>query len=242
MSYDFEKASRRIDNVLNGELSIRTGVVRKEGEMDFKHAEKGYIAAIAVDIVGYKRMCDINNEKTVIKIMQSFVHEVLAVGKNTLGDSYRSFSLAGDQVILIAECSMKETVEKVLNTTYYLNSLGNMLSKKAGKKGINFSYGIGAAVSENNYAYLYGIYGSESRNEVAVIGDSIPLACTLSEAANRNGFNKIIIDSMLFDNVPERIKADVSNWFKRCTIKSSIWAYQADVFFRNFEEFVNNVA
>lgn len=164
-----------------------------------------WATTISVDIRNFKKMCDLYNLPSVIKLTQAFSSSLIKIMKEN--ENYRYSTANGDEIIGVFSSSRKEKINDNFNTAILCNSFVNYLFpkllKEKGYNSIEFKAGIGVWTSNDNSIIRYGEKGSANESHVTVIGSTINWASFLAKKSMKGNNCEILFNNLTKINLTE---------------------------------------
>lgn len=143
MSYDVDKSSERMDDILDASNSnfADKDSIPARSDLTFKNGYYVNITAIFIDIVGSSDMTDEHKRPTLAKMYRAFLSECVAI-MNAEYDC-KEISINGDCVWGVFDTPYKSDIDEVISVAAKLNSMIKILNYKLRKKGYSeISVGI----------------------------------------------------------------------------------------------------
>lgn len=202
MSYDVEKSSDRMDDILNSSNSnfMDKSSIPLRSELTFKNGYYVNVTVIFIDIVGSSDMTDEHKRPTLAKMYRVFLSECVAIMNSEY--NCKEISINGDCVWGVFDTPYKSDIDKVISVAAKLNSMIKILNYKLRKKGYS-EISIGIGVDYGRALMVKAGYSGSGINDIIWMGDVVNSACHLCNKAGRNFRKVIIISKTVYDNLNE---------------------------------------
>nr|WP_207747694.1 adenylate/guanylate cyclase domain-containing protein [Clostridium butyricum] len=202
MSYDVEKSSERMDDILNSSNSNFTDKksIPLRSELTFKNGYYVNITAIFIDIVGSSDMTDEHRRPTLAKMYRAFLSECVAIMNSEY--NCKEISINGDCVWGVFDTPYKSDIDNVIYISAKLNSMIKILNYKLRKKGYS-EISIGIGVDYGRALMVKAGYSGSGINDIIWMGDVVNSACHLCNKAGRECRKVIVISKTVYDNLNE---------------------------------------
>lgn len=230
MSYDVQKSSERMDEILNASddnYSDKDSITSRS-DLTFKNGYYVNVTAIFIDIVGSSDMTDEHKRPTLAKMYRAFLSECVAI-MNSEADC-KEININGDCVWGVFETPYKRQVDNVVSVAAILNSMIQILNYKLRKKGYS-EISVGIGIDDGRALMVKAGYSGSGINDVIWMGDVVNSACHLCNKAGRNSRKVIVISSAIYNNLNEHNK----NFFYRFT-DACVNYYEGDIVNTSMEE------
>ena len=236
MYYDYESGMKRIENILNNNISINNKDLPKDdSNFTYENGIRCWIGSIFVDIIKSSEIIEKTNEIEVSKILRSFSSEIIAIMNSS--DNMREIGIRGDCVYGIYATPTKDVVYELFMISAYINNLITMLNKLLEKKRYkNICVGIGVAIGED-LVVKAGQKGT-GINDRIWIGNAVVKASNLANVAGRNGKKTIGYSLLAYNNFIEKLEIEVPNsktWFNYDNLND---AYFGNIVIPDFEKWI----
>lgn len=217
MDYNFKEGKARVVEILNNQTDVteKDKVPVPDGSFSFNNGFYSWVTSVFVDIRDSTILFSKNKKTTVARIVRAFTSEVIEILRQD--DNLREIGVRGDCVYAIYTCSQKNEDYEVLDKTIYVNTFIDMLNKLLQEKGLStLKVGIGIATSQD-LVVKAGRKGSSISNLVW-IGRAVTFASKLSNIANKNGNDAILMSRLFYNGIIDQLKKincgqNVDGWF-----------------------------
>lgn len=197
--YDYKAGKKRIKEILNNKLQvIENNKIPSNESFTFSNAYYGWVTAIFVDIRNSTDLFSKDDKEIVSKMIRSFTSEVIEILRKD--DLLREIGIRGDCVYAIYTTPTKESIEEMMDKSFYINTFMKMLNKLLDEKGFSrISVGIGVSTAQE-------LVVKAGRKDVGInnsvwIGDAVTKASNLSSLGNKNGYKSIVLSSLTHSNI-----------------------------------------
>ena len=218
MSYDVEKSSERMDDILNSSNSnfIDKSRIPLRSELTFKNGYYVNITAIFIDIVGSSDMTDEHRRPTLAKMYRAFLSECVAIMNSE--HNCKEISINGDCVWGVFDTPYKSDIDEVIYVSAKLNSMIKILNYKLRKKGYS-EISIGIGIDYGRALMVKAGYSGSGINDIIWMGDVVNSACHLCNKAGRDFRKVIIISKTVYDNLNEHNQVLFSSYLDGWTTR-----------------------
>lgn len=218
MSYNVEKSSERMDDILNSSNSNFTDKysIPLRSELTFKNGYYVNITAIFIDIVGSSDMTDEHKRPTLAKMYRAFLSECVAIMNSEY--NCKEISINGDCVWGVFNTPYKSDIDEVISVSAKLNSMIKILNYKLRKKGYS-EISIGIGIDYGRALMVKAGYSGSGINDIIWMGDVVNSACHICNKAGRNFREVIIISAIIYNNLNEHNKGLFSSYLDGGTIR-----------------------
>lgn len=203
-SYDVEKSSGRMDDILNASDNDYSDQedykIPSRDKLTYTNGFYVDVTALFIDIVGSSDMTDKHKRPTLAKMYRAFLSECVAIMNSW--EICKEININGDCVWGVFETKTKNDVDKVTDVAAQLNSLIMILNYKLKKKGYS-EIKVGIGIDDGRALMVKAGYAGSGINDVIWMGDVVNSACHLCNEAGRDGRKVIIISSYVYNNIPE---------------------------------------
>lgn len=205
MAYNYKEGKKRIEEILNNEITIyESGTIPKsEDVFTFSNGYYTWVTAIFVDIRDSSSLFSkkaLEDKQSTAKVVRSFTSEIIEILKSD--DNYREIGIRGDCVYAIYSTPLQYDILKCADLTVEINTYIKMLNKMLGEKNIeSISAGIGMA-SDRELIIKAGRSRSGINSKVW-IGNAVTRASNLSSLGDKFGGHRIYFSSLSYDNFIE---------------------------------------
>ena len=144
MSYDVDKSSDRMDDILNASDNYYCDKdsIPARSDLTFKNGYYVNVTAIFIDIVGSSDMTDEHKRPTLAKMYRAFLSECVAIMNAEI--DCKEININGDCVWGVFDTPYKSYIDNVISVAARLNSMIKILNYKLRKKNYSeISVGIG---------------------------------------------------------------------------------------------------
>ena len=215
--YDYKAGKKRIKEILNNKLQvIEDSKIPKDNNFTFSNAHYGWVSAIFVDIRNSTDLFSKDDKVIVSKMIRSFTSEVIEILRKD--DLLREIGIRGDCVYAIYTTPTKESIEEMMDKSFYINTFMKMLNKLLDEKGYStISVGIGVSTAQE-------LVVKAGRKDVGInnsvwIGDAVTKASNLSSLGNKNAYKSLILSSLTYSNIidlfVEQNSTESKFWFSQ---------------------------
>lgn len=215
--YDYVAGKRRIVEILENKLEvIDSNELPNEESFTYSNSYTSWITAIFVDI---RRSLDLfSNEDMVLvsKVIRSFTSEVIEIFRKS--ENLREIGIRGDCVYSIFTTPTKASIGDILDMAFYANTFMKMLNELLEAHGLpTVRVGIGLSTAKD----LVVKAGRKDTgiNSMVWIGDSATKASKLSGVGNKSGYAPIVLSSLTYSNVIDKLVEDsgekAQSWFSK---------------------------
>ena len=216
MPYDYKAGKKRVQAILNSGLSVKTErTIPSVAKLTHNNSYKTWITGIFVDIRKSADLFSKEDQVMISKIIKSFTSEVVTVLKDTNLNCLEQ-GIRGDCVYAIYNTPAQVDMDKVLDISYWINTLINMLNKLFSQKGYpQIQIGIGISTAEE-LIIKAGRYTDDpdeniDNNAVVWVGKAVSLASKFSSFGHKNGTSTIVISEITYGNINDDNKSFFSS-------------------------------
>ena len=205
MSYDVQKSSERMDEILNASNDNYSDKdsIPSRSDLTFKNGYYVNVTAIFIDIVGSSDMTDEHKRPTLAKMYRAFLSECVAI-MNAEVDC-KEININGDCVWGVFEAAYTFQIDNVISVAAKLNSMIQILNYKLRKKGYS-EISVGIGIDYGRALMVKAGYSGSGINDAIWMGDVVNSACHLCNKAGRNFRRVIVISSAIYNNLNEHNK------------------------------------
>ena len=204
---------------------------------------KGYdvwVTAVFVDIRDSTNLIFNNeNQQEAFKIINSFTSEVIEIMHSN--DNYHDIGIRGDCVYGIYSTHYKKDTYEAANVAFYINTYIEMLNKKLEENNLQkISVGIGVATSKTIVLKSGRKY--KNINDNIWFGEAVSLASHLSNVANKEFEDPILLSNTTYDNIIDDMynnNSDAKTWFNR-VIYGDYEIYRCNVVKTEFNNWIKD--
>lgn len=218
MSYDVEKSSKRMDDILNASdndycdkksLPLRSSLT-------FKNGYYVNVTSLFIDIVGSSDMTDEHRRPTLAKMYRAFLSECVAIMNSEY--NCKEISINGDCVWGVFDTPYNSDILKVISVSANLNSMIKILNYKLRKKGYS-EISVGIGIDYGRALMVKAGYSGSGINDIIWMGDVVNSACHLCNKAGRDYREVIIISETVYEKLDEDTKELFSMYWDGLTIR-----------------------
>lgn len=212
ISYDINKSSDRIDEILNANNSNYSDkdYIPSRSSLTYTNGYYVNVTALFIDIVGSSDMTDEHLRPTLAKIYRSFISECVAIMNSE--QICKEINIQGDCVWGIFETPSKSDIDTVIDVSAKLYSMVEILNYKLSKKGYT-QISVGIGIDYGRALMVQAGYSGSSINEVIWMGDVVNSACHLANKAGRNGRKVVIFPYVIYNNINEHNKVLFKSYY-----------------------------
>lgn len=205
MSYNVEKSSERMDEILNASDNnfCDKDSLPMRNDLTFKNGYYVNVAAIFIDIVGSSNMTDKLKRPTLAKMYRAFLSECVAI--MNAETKCKEISINGDCVWGVFDTPNGSDIDNVISVAARLNSMIRILNYKLRKK--NYSeISIGIGIDYGRALMVKAGYSGSKINDVIWMGEVVNSACHLCNKAGRDGRKVVIISNSIYEKLNKHNK------------------------------------
>ena len=208
-------------------------------------------ASIAIDVVDFKLLNQYSDENALNAVMNEFFYGVTKIMKSQRIKPSR-IDIQGDGVYSIYRMETKEDIDLMFTLLCYLNTFQKHIIKKIKSKfpskikknsysESDFTFGIGASFSFENYISLVG-HGKDK--DLIFMGHAVNCSNELAKKAHRNNNEPIMFDNLFYENFSdkEQEKANeiggISKSYNKYTYQEDI--YECNWIITSYDNFIDN--
>ena len=202
ITYDIDKSVQRMDDILNagsGNFSDSDSIPQRSS-LTYTNGYYVNITALFIDIVGSSDMTDDHKRPTLAKIYRCFISECTALMNSQ--SICKEININGDCVWGVFETPYKSNIDTVFDIAAQLNSMIQILNYKLRKKSYN-EISIGIGMDYGRALMVKAGYSGSGLNDVIWMGDVVNSACHLANKAGRDGFEPLVVSSIIHSNLNE---------------------------------------
>ncbi len=210
MDYDYKEGKKRIEEILNDPNDYETAKeIPSDAQFTYDNGYYGWVGAIFVDIRDSTSLFAENKKSSTAKIVRSFSSEIIEILKSS--EKIREIGIRGDCVYAIYSCPYISDDLDLLEKTFYINTFLDMLNSILKKRNIKeIKAGIGLALHQD--LVIKAGRKSSGINSKVWIGEAATYASKLSNIANKNGNEKILMSSEFYNAMIKKFREDNSNY------------------------------
>lgn len=216
ISYDVEKSSKRIDDILNASNTEFEELeeIPSRDKLTFTNGFYIKVGALFVDIRDSSDLTDEHKRPTLAKLYRSYISEVVAV-INSFEDC-KEINIVGDCVSAIFNARYKSQLQAMFSCSAKINSLIKILNYKLKKKNIQ-TISIGIGLAYGRALMVKAGYSGSSINDVVWMGDVVNEASNLCNKANKDSNQCILVDGDVQCNLTDDDKKLLNyNYNEQC--------------------------
>lgn len=216
ISYDVEKSSKRIDDILNASNTEFEELeeIPSRDKLTFTNGFYIKVGALFVDIRDSSNLTDEHKRPTLAKLYRSYISEVVAV-INSFEDC-KEINIVGDCVSAIFNARYKSQLQAMFSCSAKINSLIKILNYKLKKKNIQ-TISIGIGLAYGRALMVKAGYSGSSINDVVWMGDVVNEASNLCNKANKGSNQCILVDGDVQCNLTDDDKKLLNyNYNEQC--------------------------
>ena len=212
ISYDINKSSDRIDEILNASNSNYSdkNYIPARSTLTYNNGYYVHVTALFIDIVGSSDMTNDHLRPTLAKIYRSFISECVAIMNEQ--EICKEINIHGDCVWGVFETPKKTDIDTVINVSAKLYSMIKILNYKLKKKEYN-EIDVGIGIDYGRALMVQAGYSGSSINEVIWMGDVVNSACHLANKAGRSGREVVIFPYVIYNNINEHNKGLFTQYY-----------------------------
>ena len=233
MSYDVDKSSERMDEILNASDNdyCDKDSIPARSDLTFKNGYYVNVTAIFIDIVGSSDMTDEHKRPTLAKMYRAFLSECVAI-MNAETDC-KEININGDCVWGVFDTPYKSDVDNGIAVAARLNSMIKILNYKLRKKKYS-QISVGIGIDYGRALMVKAGYSGSGINDVIWMGDVVNSACHLCNKAGRDYRKVIVISYVVYNNLNEHHQSLFSSY-------SDGWVtrYEGDIINTNMNDWYN---
>ena len=200
ISYDVDKSSERIDEILNASNNNFCDVddVPDRNSLTYKNGFYVNITAVFIDIVGSSDMTNNHKRPTLAKMYRAFLSECVAIMNSE--STCKEININGECVWGVFDTPLRTDIDNAMCVVSKLNSLIGIMNYKLKRKnyselmvGIGADYGMALMVKAG--------YSGSGINDVIWMGDVVNSACHLCNKAGRDVYDTILVSDSIYKNM-----------------------------------------
>ena len=239
--YKYEERNNEIDNILENDIVIEEKKrIPSNESFTFNKGYEVWVTAVFVDI---RNSTDIifnnENQQEAFKIINSFTSEVIEIMHSN--NNYHDIGIRGDCIYGIYSTPYKDDVYDATDVAFYINTFIDMLNKKLKQNGLRtITVGIGVATSKTIVLKSGRKY--KNINDNIWFGESVALASHLSDVANKEYDDPIIISDITYINIIDKLygkNMEAKTWFKEQRYNQNK-IYRCNIVKIAFNKWINN--
>lgn len=239
--YKYEERNNEIDKILENDIVIEEK--KRIPSSDSFTFNKGYEAWVTAVFVDIRNSTDVifnnENQQEAFKIINSFTSEVIEIMHSN--NNYHDIGIRGDCIYGIYSTPSKEDIYDATNVAFYINTFIGMLNKKLEQNGLRtITVGIGVATSKTTV--LKSGRKNININNNIWFGESVALASHLSDLANKEYDDSIIISDITYINIIDKMygkNTEAKTWFNE-EWHNQNKIYRCNIIKKEFDKWINN--
>ena len=199
LNYDLSNSILRIDEYLNnqGEYEERHAIPTRS-QLTFSNGFYVDCYAVFVDIRSSSQLPQLHQKRVLAKIYRSYISELTAIMQEF--DNCKEVNIVGDCVSGIFCRNNKDDVMQPFQAAYTINGIIKVLNYKLEKKGWS-TIKIGIGIASGKALMIRAGYKGSGLNDVVWMGDVVNQASNLSNIANKNGNNVIVVSEGVYNDL-----------------------------------------
>lgn len=200
ISYDVNKSSERIDEILNASNNNFGDKkdVPDRSNLTYKNGYYVDVTAVFIDIVGSSDMTNEHKRPTLAKMYRAFLSECVAI--MNAEDTCKEININGDCVWGVFDTPKKADIDNIITIIGKLNAFVSILNYKLKRKSYSqIKVGIGA--DDGRALMVKAGYSGSGINDVIWMGDVVNSACHLCNSAGRGVYKPILVSSSVYNNM-----------------------------------------
>lgn len=196
--YNYRDSKANIVNILKSATSIvEKNNIPADHEFTYENGIKCWTSAIFVDIKSSSVLFK-NMDEKLARLLRAFTSEIITIFQDF--DKYNQIGIRGDCVYAIYSTQNTQDISKVFAIATKINTFMKMLNKLLTSKGYS-NIGVGIGIGCGKELIIKAGRTGTGINDKIWIGDAVVDAANLSSIANRDGFKKILMNSLFYDNL-----------------------------------------
>lgn len=240
-SYDYIEAKKRLEAILDGDMSIvekDDDNIPSDNEFTFENGYYGWVTAIFVDIRKSTELFNQQDKKEVARIIRCFSSEIIEILRKD--ENLRELGIRGDCVYAIYSTPMQKDVYNVADYSFWINTYIKMLNAMLVDRDLpTIKVGIGVATAKE-------LVVKAGRKDVGInnkvwIGDAVTKASNLSSQGSKNGNKALLYSVECYNNfidIEVGKKAEAKSWFtKKYSVELGTY-YTANIIKLDFDEWI----
>lgn len=196
--YNYRDSKANIVNILKSATSIvEKNNIPADHEFTYENGIKCWTSAIFVDIKSSSELFK-NMDEKLARLLRAFTSEIITIFQDF--NKYNQIGIRGDCVYAIYSTPNTQDISKVFAIATQINTFMKMLNKLLTSKGYS-NIGVGIGIGCGKELIIKAGRTGTGINDKIWIGDAVVDAANLSSIANRDGFKKILMNSLFYDNL-----------------------------------------
>ncbi len=241
MTYDYKQGKKRIQEILDDENAIKeVNMIPQDQEFTYDNGYYGWVSSIFVDIRKSTELFSENKKSSTARIIRSFTSEIIEILNGD--ENLREIGIRGDCVYAIYATPEKKLIDDICCKAYRINSFLEMLNiLLSNKKMKTIEAGIGISTSQD----LVVKAGRKNTgiNSKVWIGKAVTYASKLSNLANSNSYEKILMSEVTYNNAIDLLKnrnkdKNVASWFEKHSTSELGIFYGCSVIYADFDTWI----
>lgn len=240
MYYDYRAGKKRMDGILDSRMEvIESDKLPKSDDLTFENSYHSWLTAVFVDIRNSTQLMADDDQEYVAKVVRCFTSELIEILRDC--DLLREIGIRGDCVYAIYTTPRVDNIVDVFDHAVWCNSCLNMLNAVLSSRNLpRLKAGIGVAAG-HDYIIKAGRKGV-GINDHVWMGEAVSKASKLSGYGDKNGVRRIVISSIVYQNIIDSYKEQYpgsETWFS--DVSTSFYgAKQCDVVMAGVEEWIKD--
>lgn len=242
--YEYKDRKEKLEEILdNTDKVVETENFPRDEEFTYSNGYKAWASAIFVDLRNSSKLFSEYDDVKISKVIRGFTSEIIEIlRKDVDKNELKEIGIRGDCVYAIYSTPTKNSVFDVADRSFYINTYMGMLNKLLSERDLpNIKAGIGLATGRT-LAVKAG-RNSSGINNLVWIGDSVTTASNLSDLGNRNDIGSIVMSSVFYQNILNKLKdrnpeEDVESWWEKSHTDSHGTYYHGNVIKKYFDNWI----
>lgn len=198
MAYNFRNSKANIINILSSKTQIeKKEKIPVDNEFTYANGIRCWVSSIFVDIKSSTELFK-NQDEQLARMLRAFTSEIITILQQF--ENYNQIGIRGDCVYAIYSTPNTQDISKVFAIATQINTFMKMLNKLLTSKGYS-NIGVGIGIGCGKELIIKAGRTGTGINDKIWIGDAVVDAANLSSIANRDGFKKILMNSLFYDNL-----------------------------------------
>lgn len=238
--YDYKERKKKVEEILDNTDAVNE-VKKFPRDEDFTYTNgyKAWASAIFVDLRDSTTLFTGNSDVAIAKVIRGFTSEIIEIlMKDTEKEDLKEIGIRGDCVYAVYSTPNKKDIYDLANRAFYINTYMKMLNKLLSDRNLpSIRAGIGLAASVTLTVKAGRTHSGV--NNLVWIGESVATAAKLSDLANKNGINPIVMSTTFYSNYADVNKEAVLKlgWTKKNHIKYGDY-WHGNVVKTNFNDWI----
>ena len=239
------------DNYANAKTLKNLPTKEQLKNLDNNTLYKVNFASIAIDVVDFKLLNQYSEKNALNAVMNEFFYGVTKIFKSISTPPSR-IDIQGDGVYSIYRIETKADIDLMFTLLCCLNSFQKhiikkikshfpLMIKKDSYSESDFTFGIGASFSFENYISLVG-HGKDK--DLIFMGHAVNYSNELAKKAHRNNNEPIMFDNLFYENFSDKQKekankiGGISKSYNKYTYQENI--YECNWIITPYDNFIDN--